>query len=197
MSEKKNLERNILVVPTSDTVFIKEGFTSCNKKDIIELEKNGLYKIRNKMEEDENFQQLIPYIAIKKGNEILSYKRSKKGGEERLFDRYSTGVGGHIDEPDNLIKSAIREVKEEIDIDIKENDLDFVGFINITKTEVDRVHLGVAIIVEINEELDFSKGEVDKITNRSFDSKEDLEEKLDKFEIWSKVFFEEYIKNIL
>ena len=183
MSEKKNLERDILVVPTKDIFFVNEGFYSCSKGDVLKLEKKGLYKIRKEMEKDENFQQIIPYIAIKKGNKILTYKRSKKGGEGRLFDRYSVGVGGHIDAPDNLIESAIREVKEEIDIEIKESDLDFIGLINITETEVDRVHLGVAIVVEINDNLDFNKGEVDKIVNRSFDTKDELEDKIEKFEI--------------
>jgi predicted NUDIX family phosphoesterase len=183
MSEKKNLERDILVVKTKETLFIKEGFTEASKEEVLELEKKGQYENRNKMEIDENFQQLIPYIAIKKDNKILSYQRSKKGGEGRLFDKYSIGVGGHIDAPDSLVQSAIREVKEEIDIDILEKDLSFVGFINITKTPVDRVHIGVAVVVEINENLDFSKGEIDKITKRSFDDKNKLEEKSSKFEI--------------
>jgi len=194
--EKKNLKKNILVVP-SEKLNLEEGFIPKTKEEILALEKMAIYRIREEMEVDENFQQLIPYVAIKKGDKILTYKRSQTGGEGRLYDKYAIGVGGHIDEPDNLVKASLREIEEEIDLKLSEEDLQFVGLINLLGTEVDRVHLGIAILVEIDEDLDFQKGELDKILNRSFDNKEDLEKKKDKFEYWSQVFFESYLKDIL
>ena len=197
MSEKKNLEKDILVIPTEKISHIGFGFIPTTKEEVLKLAQNGEYRLRSQMEEDPNFKQLLPYVAIKQGNKIFTYQRSKKGGENRLFEKYSVGVGGHIDYPDELIQSTLRELKEEIELEVSKNDLKFVGFINAKETPVDLVHLGIAIIVEVPESFDFSKGELDKITNRELNTKEELETKKDKFEAWSKIFYEEYLKKIL
>lgn len=197
MSEKKNLEMDILAIPSEKISHIKFGFTPMTKEEILKLAEQGEYKTRYKIEEDKNFQQLLPYVVIKKGGEIFSYQRSKKGGEKRLFDKYSIGVGGHIDYPDNLITSTIRELKEELDLEVQEDDLNFVGFINAEETPVDLFHLGIAIIIEVSDDFESHKGELDKVINREFNTKKKLEEKLEKLESWSKIFYEEYLKNIL
>jgi len=197
MTEKKNLEMDILVIPSEKVSHIKFGFTPTTKEEVLNLSSQGTYKLRSEMEEDESYQQFLPYVVLKKGSEIFSYQRSKKGGEKRLFDKYSIGVGGHVDFPDDLITSTLRELEEEMELKISEEDLNFVGFINSEETPVDLFHLGIAIIVEVPEDFDFTKGELDKIIDRRFNSKQELEEKNEKFEGWSRIFYEGYLKNIL
>lgn len=197
MSEKKNLEMDILVIPSEKVSHIKYGFTPTTKEEVLSLASQGEYRLRRKMEEDKSFQQFLPYVVLKRGDEIFSYQRSKKGGENRLFDKYSIGVGGHIDFPDNLITSTLRELYEEMELRVSENDLNFVGFINSEETPVDMFHLGIAIVVEVPENFDFTKGELDKIIDRKFNSKKELEDKSEKFEEWSRIFYNEYLKKIL
>jgi predicted NUDIX family phosphoesterase len=197
MLEKKNLEMDILVVSSGEINHIGLGFTPTTKEEVLELEKKGQYKLRLEMEEDKNYQQFLPYVVIKKGSKIFTYQRSKKGGENRLFDKWSVGVGGHVDYPDNIIRSTLRELEEEIDLKVIEDDLNFVGFINVEETPVDLFHLGIAIVVEVPDDFDISKGELDKITNRNFNNKKELKAKNEDFESWSKVFFTEYLDKIL
>lgn len=197
MSEKKNLKMDILVIPTEKVQNIKNGLTFIDKKEILDLEKKSHYEIRWKMEEDLNFKQLLPYVVIKKGNKIFSYQRSKKGGEKRLFKKYSLGVGGHIDFPDKIISSTLREIQEELHLEISEENLNFIGLINSDKSEVDLHHIGIAIVIEVGEDFNKDLGELDKITNREFLNKEELGENFENFENWSKILYEEYLINIL
>lgn len=183
--EKTNLQKNILVIPTEKISFITNDFTLYSKEKILELEKIAEYKPRSEMEEDENFQQLIPYIAIKKGRQLFTYQRSNTGGEHRLYDKLTLGLGGHIDEPDDIISTVKKEIYEEIGLIVKEKDLNFIGIINTNKSSVDKVHIGIAIVIEIfDDEADlFTRGELDKILNRKLESKEELEEKKDQMEL--------------
>ena len=197
MSEQNNLKKDILVISKNKIKNINLGFTKITKKEILELVKQGEYRPRSLMEKDENYKQFIPYIAIKKKNELFIYQRSKTGGEDRLFNKWTLGVGGHVDKPDSLISATIREIKEELDLEVAEKDLNFVGFINSNTTDVDIVHLGIAIIVEVSDNFDFSKGELDKLINRNFYTEEILDKKSENFEEWSKIFYNEYLKNIL
>ncbi len=54
------------------------------------------YIPRSLAEDDPSHKQLIPYVVLRSGDEVFCYTRGKKGGEQRLHDRWSLGVGGHI-----------------------------------------------------------------------------------------------------
>jgi len=130
---------------------------------------------REEVEEDENYLQIIPYISFiftSKDNtdiKFLMYKRGTSGGEGRLHNQYSLGFGGHIDEvpdietfngdvsaavTDAVLKSIVREIKEELQFDLNKieslNLYDHIhnktSLIHIYDSEnkVDRVHLGLA-----------------------------------------------------
>lgn len=77
-------------------------------------------------ETDESLLQLLPYIVVYQGEEIFMYRRGKGGGELRLHDQLSIGVGGHVDSETDLYKDnkpmllkhlqdeASREIEEEL-----------------------------------------------------------------------------------
>jgi len=190
------MDEKVLVVPTKEFELLKEGFTPINT--LLDWEKvieNGLYKKRAEMEKNENFRQIIPYIAFKKDDLLFSYARSKKGNENRLHEKYSLGVGGHIDEPDTLMQAAEREVEEELGIDISADDLEVVGFIKLNDSQVSRVHLGVAMVYNLKQDLDISSGEIEVLVDRKFRNKNETEELLEKMETWSQIFYDEYLKD--
>jgi len=54
---------------------------------------------RAQAEQDERYLQVIPYAVLRNAeNQLWCYRR--EGGDDRLRDRFSCGVGGHIDRAD-------------------------------------------------------------------------------------------------
>lgn len=148
----------VLVVPTSKVIELlgsKTGIVEVEEQKIQQLiQKEGLFIPRNQAEQDESFQQIIPYVVMKNNGQILLLLRTSKQGEKRLHDKYSLGVGGHINNLDDqkpwnaFLKGMKREITEEVDVEI--HSIDYIGIINDTSTPVSRVHLGLLYIAEVN-----------------------------------------------
>lgn len=107
---------------------------------------------RGDAEENPNFKQPIPYVVIRRGDHIFLYKRLSGGGEARLHDKFSIGVGGHmneVDAPQFAAKLAInmyREMNEELVIaSPAAPEIDIVGFINDDSSPVSEVHIGILV----------------------------------------------------
>jgi predicted NUDIX family phosphoesterase len=201
------MDEQIIVVPRVALFgyenLLFEG-TETRKEIVEELNKNintsfGVMR-RGDAEENENFKQPIPYAVIRRGKEVFMYKRLSGGGEERLHDKLSIGAGGHMNLDGNsfetsLMSNLMRELEEELEIfnpmtkdkkaDIK---LNVLGFINDESTAVNRVHIGILVVVDIDKdsvvevrETDQLEGEfvtVDKLKSKSVYSK---------LEDWSKI----------
>ncbi|RKX42005.1 MAG: NUDIX hydrolase [Thermotogae bacterium] len=148
----------VLVVPTLKVIELlgsKTGIVEVEEQKIQQLiQKEGLFIPRNQAEQDESFQQIIPYVVMKNNGQILLLLRTSKQGEKRLHDKYSLGVGGHINNLDDqkpwnaFLKGMKREITEEVDVEI--HSIDYIGIINDTSTPVSRVHLGLLYIAEVN-----------------------------------------------
>jgi predicted NUDIX family phosphoesterase len=179
---------NIVVVDKKklfkDTPFW-QGF---NKVDYSFYENiNNNYQIyeRNLAEEDFNFKQIIPYMIFKNENKIFCMQRNSTGGEKRLYEKYTIGIGGHIKKEDiksnNIIDWGIREFNEEVNYSDK-YDTKIIGCINDELTDVGKVHIGIIILIE---------GITDKISIRSelkygkMMTFEELKKYEDKMEYWS------------
>ena len=109
------------------------------------------FKPRGDVEEDPDFQQIIPYVVFRHGDRYLLTRRLKQSTEKRLRHLYSLGVGGHINRDDvdegnraadPLIQGLRREFEEEV---IYEGAWShrLIGLINDDSNDVSRVHLGV------------------------------------------------------
>jgi len=129
---------------------------------------------RPALENDTSFVQFIPYVLVRHGTRLLAYVREESGGEVRLHGKFSVGVGGHIDLPDvvtdetmimekgkevpinridvarTLARSAVREISEEINMDVPEDAVQWTHLIHVTTTSVDAVHLGFVAILDID-----------------------------------------------
>ena len=107
--------------------------------------------------------QLIPYVVLKHQGRVLTYVRPNKGNEGRLHGKASVGVGGHVDLQDvvhddsvididqTLRLSCIREIREEIGLDIEGDDLHWKGLIVRRDKDVDRVHLGIVAEIDLDD----------------------------------------------
>lgn len=116
------------------------------------------YRPRGEMEEDPSFKQLIPYVIFcyrsPGGVELFQYERGKGQGENRLHNKLSIGVGGHISSEDAVAEGPAyaegmrRELEEEIIVDTGSSQR-CVGLINDDDSPVGQVHLGVVHLVEV------------------------------------------------
>jgi len=110
---------------------------------------------RDLAESDISFKQIIPYVVLKDNNKVLLYKRTKKTSESKLHEKYSIGIGGHLDlsdkSQDSIMTGLLRELDEEVDVKI--TNLRFLGYINDDLNLVGQVHLGLVFIAESDSEL--------------------------------------------
>jgi len=180
----------VLCVPRTDI----NGFT----RKPISFE-NASFRRRGSVENNPAYQQIIPYIVVRNDNgKILTYKRGKKGGETRLHDYYSIGIGGHVNikdfykSYDRTIENAVyREVKEELELDV-DKDFEFLiylGWFACNNTKVDEVHLGLLCTLQItNQGLNKILEEKEVIEDIEFLPIEEIK-KLN-LESWSKIALE-------
>lgn len=170
----------ILAVKASDVDTIPFGATPLTELPLMEIPAAWAGP-RPQLETDETFLQIIPYVLVKRGDEYLAYVRTATGGENRLHGKASIGVGGHIDAEDfvwgtdgaidveqTARRGAQRELKEELGILSMRHDFQWLGFLRWDATPVDRVHLGLVFLLDLEREgfhedvnLEFFKAEAE------------------------------------
>lgn len=140
-----------------------QGFVPSKLKDYLSIIlSNSEYQVRSKeLENNKSWQQPIPYVWLinPKTKQAFLYQRDTKGNESRLHNKYSGGVGGHIDkkelvdgEGDPIVQAMMRELREETII--SEYPIPkIVGFINDDSEPVGEVHFGVVAIGETTHEV--------------------------------------------
>ena len=106
---------------------------------------HGRFEPRAAMEVDPSFKQIIPYLVLRDGERYFLMRRTRAGGDARLHDRWSIGVGGHLDPGDDGLAGGLRrEWREELVADF-EPVFTPIALLNDDTTEVGAVHLGVVI----------------------------------------------------
>lgn len=144
-------------------------------------------------EYNESLIQLIPYTMVfnKTENKIFTTKRL--GGEERLIDEYSLGIGGHVNpkdwSDDTMLTAAERELREELNITLKERPSRYGTVRDINSSTGD--HLGLVYLVHA---AHISVKEKDKLSG-TWMSYEDLITNYDKFESWSRHIIDHFFEN--
>src|SRR4051794_38952355 len=82
------------------------------------LRQDGSFRARDEAEQDPSWKQVIPYVVLRDGERLFLMRRTRAGGDARLHDRYSIGVGGHINPQDEDVAGGLlREWSEEIEAD--------------------------------------------------------------------------------
>jgi predicted NUDIX family phosphoesterase len=103
----------------------------------------GEFRPRGRVEDDPSLKQIIPYLVLRDGERIFLMKRTSAGGDERLHERYSIGVGGHVNPGDaDVLGGLNREWREEIDAAFVP-DFEPLGLLNDDSNPVGAVHLGL------------------------------------------------------
>ena len=116
------------------------------------IRERHLFKPRAEVEDDANFQQIIPYVVFRHRDRYFLTHRLRASSEKRLRKQYSLGVGGHINpgdlqSGDPILDGLKREWEEEV---VYEGtfEANLIGLLNDESAPVSKVHLGVVFLVD-------------------------------------------------
>ena len=133
-------------------------------------------------------KQLIPYLVLRDGPHYFLMRRTRAGADARLHDRWSIGVGGHLNPGDkDLAGGLLREWREELVADFAPG-FEPVALLNDDTTEVGAVHLGIVFVADAAGRP-VAVRETDKLTGR-FASVAEVLAVADDLESWSRLVFE-------
>lgn len=114
---------------------------------------------RQLAEASEEVVQLIPSFLIFRGEEVLSFHRTKKSPEQRLHNRYSIIFGGHLQDEDDpglfhedrehADKFLFRELHEELSFSSPPLRSEYVGILHLQASAFERQHAGLVFALEV------------------------------------------------
>jgi predicted NUDIX family phosphoesterase len=210
-----NMDELVFAFPTVGLwklmTYKKKGLIKGNSEALKSIVQNGLFLRRGELEEDPSFKQIIPYaiisnkepelIGVRQSQSFFLFRRRSGQTEKRLHNKFSLGVGGHMNPGDStemkekyLIDELKRELFEEVRLlnGCLIDDIEFIGFINDDTIPVGRVHIGLLYIIHVsNKEVYIN--ETDKMTAAWID-KSNLAEFYERMETWTKITYDSYIK---
>ena len=128
--------------------FVSDGLERHQKV----IRERHFFMSRAAVEDDPNYQQIIPYVVFRHGDRYFLPHRLRASSERRLRKQYSLGVGGHInpgdlEAGDPILDGLKREWEEEV---IYEGSFEthLIGLLNDESSPVSKVHLGVVFLVD-------------------------------------------------
>lgn len=151
---------------------------------------------RGDAETDMTLKQMIPYAIVRRGDEVFLYRRLEAGGEARLHDSLSIGVGGHMNRindiqnwNDNLMINAHRELTEELNINGNfELEPKVIGILNDETNEVGVYHICILMVIDLPPHAEVSVRETDKLEGYWIRTRDLMKSPLyDGLENWSKI----------
>ena len=103
------------------------------------------------METDTTYKQIIPYLIFAHNDQYFLMQRQAKASETRLQNKFSLGIGGHINEIDitdgDIGSWARREFDEEVSYDGTYT-IEPLGILNDDSNAVGQVHIGFVYITK-------------------------------------------------
>jgi predicted NUDIX family phosphoesterase len=161
------------------------GVRTSDVDEILARLDRGAFHPRPAAEADTTLKQLIPYLVLRDTDRIFLMKRTRAGGDARLHDHYSIGVGGHMNPGDeSVLRCLQREWGEELVADFVP-DFEFLGLLNDDEVGVGRHHLGVVYLADAAGRP-VAVRETDKLTG-AFELTEVVRTVYDRMETWSQL----------
>ncbi len=146
---------------------------------------------RGVAEADRTLKQVIPYVVVRDATRVFLMRRTRAGADERLHDRFSIGVGGHVGPDDGGIDGGLRrEWVEELETDFTP-DFALIGLLNDDSTPVGAVHVGLVYVVDAGGRS-IAIRETDKLSG-SFVEPDEARAVRDRMESWSAIVLDDLI----
>jgi predicted NUDIX family phosphoesterase len=149
--------------------------------------REGRFEDRAAMEVDRRWKQVIPYLVLRDGPRYFLMRRTRAGGDARLHDRWTIGIGGHLNPGDGDLGGGLRrEWTEEIEAAFVP-DFRLVGLLNDDTGAVGSVHVG-AVYVADAAGRDVAIRETEKLEGR-FAEPDEVGRVVERMESWSALVF--------
>jgi predicted NUDIX family phosphoesterase len=181
----------VLVVPRTTVMSGGgwHGIRTSGVDDVIQIiAARGTFERRDEMERDPAFKQVIPYLVLRDGTHYFLMRRTRAGADARLHDRYSIGIGGHLNPGDrDLDGGLLREWHEELEAEFVP-EFRLLGLLNDDTTDVGSVHVGVVYVADA-EGRRVAIRETDKLSGRFVEPLE-VASVAAGLETWSRIVFE-------
>ena len=186
-----NPDEQVLVVPRKALV-PGVGWLGIRQTDLAEalavVASQGRFMRRGDAEDDPAFKQVIPYLVLRDGERWFLMRRTRAGGDARLHDLWSIGVGGHLNPGDGDVEGGLRrEWHEEIAADFVP-DFAALGLLNDDTTPVGRVHIGFVFTADAAGRV-VTIREIDKLEG-VFATTERVAQVRDDLETWNRLAFD-------
>ncbi len=186
-----NPDELVLVVPR-EALVPGDGWTGVRRMDLTEplavVAREGGFMRRGDAEEDRTHKQVIPYLVLRDGERWFLMRRTRAGGDARLHDLGSIGVGGHLNPGDGDVAGGLRrEWDEELAADFVP-EFTPIGLLNDDTTPVGAVHVGLVYTADAAGRP-VAIRETDKLTG-AFATTEEVASVGDGLETWSRLAFE-------
>jgi len=169
-------------------------------------EKELWFGPRSSLENDPTYRQIIPYVILHYHDEVVLYRRTTTGKEERLHNKYSIGIGGHANISDAVVtsgtldvgstisKATAREIAEEVNCKVAAHCKRWtLGIIYSDSTPVNRVHVGIAILHHLEHDI-VTTAEPDVSSCQLIDLST-LRKHYSDMETWSQLCFDTLLQN--
>jgi predicted NUDIX family phosphoesterase len=152
------------------------------------VERHGSFLERGAVESDPSLKQVIPYLVLRDGERYFLMRRTRAGGDARLHDLWSIGIGGHVNPEDGDVAGGFRrEWKEEV-VAAFIPPFSPVGLLNDDTTDVGAVHLGVVCVADAAGRR-VAIRETEKLSG-AFASPVEVRAVRDRLETWSRLVFD-------
>jgi predicted NUDIX family phosphoesterase len=150
--------------------------------------REGRFLRRGDAEEDPGHKQVIPYLVLRDGERWFLMRRTRAGGDARLHDLWSIGVGGHLNPGDGDVAGGLRREWAEEVVAGFVPEFSPVGLLNDDTTAVGAVHVGFVFTADAAGRP-VSIRETDKLSG-SFVTTAEVARHLEDLETWSRLAFE-------
>ena len=181
----------VLVIPRA-SIMNDPGWHGITTDGLADFEglvgRDGEFRPRPEVEVDRSWKQVIPYLVLRDGARYFLMRRTQAGADARLHDRWSIGVGGHLNPGDGDLAGGLRrEWREEVVADF-EPEFTLIGLLNDDSTEVGSVHVGAVYVAEALGRP-VAIRETEKLSG-SFAAPADVAAVVERMESWSALVFE-------
>ena len=146
-----NADEQVLVIPRA-SLMADPGWLGITTDGIAGFEEfvrsRGEFRPRAAVEIDRTWKQVIPYLVLRDGPRYFLMRRTQAGTDARLHDRWSIGVGGHLNPGDGDLAGGLRrEWREEVEADF-EPAFTLIGLLNDDTSDVGSVHVGAVYLAD-------------------------------------------------
>jgi predicted NUDIX family phosphoesterase len=184
-------DEQVLVVPR-EALVPGDGWTGVRPGDLAHalavVERDGFFVRRGDAEADPSRKQVIPYLVLRDGERWFLMRRTRAGGDARLHDLWSIGVGGHLNPGDGDVAGGLRREWSEELVAAFEPEFEPVGLLNDDTTPVGSVHVGFVYVADAGGR-EVAIRETDKLAG-AFATTDEVRKVRDGMETWSRLVFD-------